>query len=464
MTRRSVIIIVCMLMGISFGTGCSTPTRMVSPPSPSATPAPDLTPSISVLRDMGFDEPNQNDSEALASAIGDITNAGPEGARALKEELAVMEQAGEEDVEFKLLAAYILWDIGELEEADTIADVWSSIPADQWVYELLFIPAFQAASTQDSRALPMLKVLTLDNQGKFFSERHYLSFEYPRTHEFLWGSYGSKGLPVLHELLQTSEDPIVLSSAIGLLTRAQYLPALPDIRKAVDNEATGVRNSAIVALGGFGHPDDYDLLIAGLDSTDTGELLRYVFSLAQFGDSRAAAHLIPLLESDEADLRQWVALGLGEYLTTPEGLLALRESAASSNDEDWADYCEALVQNVLDSAGLTWEEYEALPDSDQAEVTHAFLTSSITLKGGEESISRDEFLEMVAEWRETGHIALGNWDWVEVRHVLPVATADDIDLLLDAKSRFYLRLSDECLYDTAFVDEIVKFIGRGRYR
>jgi hypothetical protein len=86
------------------------------------------------------------------------------------------------------------------------------------------------------------------------------------------------------------------------------------------------------------------------------------------------------------------------------------------------------------------------------------------LKDGEESISRDEFLEMVAEWRETGHIALGNWDWVEVRHVLPVATADDIDLLLDAKSRFYLRLSDECLYDTAFVDEIVKFIGRGRYR
>lgn len=58
-------------------------------------------------------------------------------------------------------------------------------------------------------------------------------------------------LPVLQELLKTFEDPAVLFSAIGLFTRAQYLPALPDIRKAGENEDPGARNSVIVAMGGI---------------------------------------------------------------------------------------------------------------------------------------------------------------------------------------------------------------------
>ncbi len=43
-------------------------------------------------------------------------------------------------------------------------------------------------------------------------------------------------------------------------------------------------------------------------------------------------------------------------------------------------------------------------------------------------------------------------------------TDEDIDLLLAARASFYGRLSDECLYDVRRIDDVVKRLGRSRYK
>ena len=124
---------------------------------------------------------------------------------------------------------------------------------------------------------------------------------------------GPKGLPVLHEVLKTSTESIPVNTAINILSLAQYLPSLPQIRAAVDNEDAEVRQAAIAALGRFGHPDDYETLVAGLAAKDPDELASYVGALGTFGDIRAVPQLVPLLAHKEASVRKAVISEVGQF-------------------------------------------------------------------------------------------------------------------------------------------------------
>jgi len=440
----------------------STPTDIPPTSTPIPVDSDVLAESIFTLRGLDYENIDDEQSAAINEAIQTLIDAGSEGARMLKEEITAIDEAGEIDVFFKLIAAWGLWDIGGADEADTIAGIWLSIPPEDWIYRSLFLPGIQAASTQDPRVLPMLKVLLSDKDGVYYSL--HMPIEFPLTHEFVWGAYGSKAMPVLHEMLKTSENPVVLESAITQLASAQYLPALPEIRELTNSEDWEIQDAAIYALGEFAHPDDFDLLVSGLLATSNPlDQFVYTYALVEFGDLRAVSYLIPLLDSFDERLRTEAAWGLGHYLASPEGLNALMETAESSDDQQWADGCESLVDNVLESAGVTWEEYQALPKSEQEMITENFRYSANKLEEGEQPITHDEFLAAIAEWQESGYLGFEFGDEIDVRHILPIAEPEDIDLLLDAKAVFYLRISDECLYDARFVDELIKWIGRSRY-
>jgi hypothetical protein len=71
---------------------------------------------------------------------------------------------------------------------------------------------------------------------------------------------------------------------------------------------------------------------------------------------------------------------------------------------------------------------------------------------------------MAAEWKANQRITGGTYEWVEDRPVLAVSTPAEIPLLLDVIAACYLRLSDECLYEVQMLREIVKRVGRARYR
>ncbi|MEW6420073.1 MAG: DUF3857 domain-containing protein [Nitrospirota bacterium] len=70
----------------------------------------------------------------------------------------------------------------------------------------------------------------------------------PLTHEFIWGVFGPKGVPVVAEILETSNDPVETFSAVHLLTDAQYMKALPTIRKLTTHNNYYVRGLAIMFL------------------------------------------------------------------------------------------------------------------------------------------------------------------------------------------------------------------------
>jgi hypothetical protein len=73
-------------------------------------------------------------------------------------------------------------------------------------------------------------------------------------------------------------------------------------------------------------------------------------------------------------------------------------------------------------------------------------------------------LKEATGWKANQRIAGGTYEWVEDRHVLAVCTPAEIPLLMDVMAACYFRLSDECLYEVQMLQEIVKRIGRSRYR
>ncbi len=433
---------------------------------PQATFAPELDRAVAALRHLDVANLDEAQTAAMNAADETLKRAGPQGARRLKQELAALQQSGEQDVAFQLEAAWLLWEIGNLDEVDNVVMIWRSVPTDQWIYRALFMPGMEAAATQDPRALPMLLTLLADRQGSAYISQHDLTLDYPRTHEFLWGAYGSQGLPALFDVLLRSTNPVAIESAIYRLASAQYLPALDEIRLDVDHPDAGVRAAAVYALGEFGHPDDYQTLINGLTAADTPpeDLYTYAFALNEFGDVRAVPYLIPLLQTSDEDLRMEVAYGLGDFLATPEGLAALRQVADQASDPQWKEFYQYAAQQALNDSGLTWTAFQTLSPDEQRQVTEQHRLAEITLKPDEKPLTHDQLLDMVSEWRKTGQLSSEKWGWVQVRHVLPAATADDIDLLLDGKALFYLRLSDEAIADAAVVDNMIQWIGRSRYR
>jgi hypothetical protein len=454
--------------------------RPTAAPSSAATPegAPtpvsdaDLEAAIAELRNADFSqltaEQAQAKGEKLDAALAIIIAADERGAARLKRELQALEESGEEDVVFQVLAGAGLWAAGRLEEVETIVGIWRALPPDQWekYYWVTFMTALEMAQTQDPRAIPALTLLTADDYDLGPGP-----LEYPMTHEYLWGAYGPKGLPALHEILRTAKDKTSIESAIRILSRAQYLPSLPDIRAAVANEDAAVRKAAIAALGRFGHPDDYAALAAGLATKEPGELASYVSALSQFGNIRAVPQLAPLLQHQDASVRDAVIVALGNTLITPEGLKALHEYAAQTKDEDEKANCEYYVEDALGEGGMNWATFAAAAPAEQKRIAAAARSAEYTLMEGERALTREEFLEMVEQWNKNGNTFIidasqGNVEYndAEIRHILPAATADDIDLLLDARAAFYGRLSDEALYDIRDVETLVRALGRSRYR
>ena len=353
-----------------------------APPGPVEISAEDLEEAIAKLRDVDFskltDEQQKTKNTEIDEALTAITSADERGAGRLKQEIEALSKVQQHDVFFELLASWGLWDIGGLDEAEAIARISRGIPVDQRneYYDSFFSLAVRAARTQDPRALPLLELLLADDQG------HISMLEYPLTHEFLWGNFGPKGLPVLHEILKTSKENIPIESAIRLLSRSQYLPGLPEIRAAVASEAPRVRHAAVAALGRFGHPDDYETLAAGLAAGDADDLVSYASALGPFGDIRAVPQLVPLLSHKDDSVRDAAISTLGSYLITPEGLQALHDHAAQFTDGDEKSYCEYYVKNALEDSGLTWEAFAAKSPAEQEEIADESAQRRVHAEGG----------------------------------------------------------------------------------
>jgi hypothetical protein len=286
-----------------------------------------LDEAVAVLRHIDPDKAlSEEESKARFKEIEDawdtIIAAEKKGIERLKTELAKIEKAKEKDEFFKVSAAGLLWAIGKLDQAAEVAKIWDSLESLTVNYSYVFYPALQAARTQDKKALPMLKAILRDKDGAVYLDSLKSNIDWPMTHEFVWGAFGPDGLPVLLDILKNSKDPVALQTAMMLLSDFQHLDALEPIRKLAKEGKGEVQLTAVRCLGVFGHPDDFEFLLKGLDSKDTKVLWNYTWALYEYEDARAVPKLIPLLKSKDAKLRKEVAPTL-VHLLTAESIEAL---------------------------------------------------------------------------------------------------------------------------------------------
>lgn len=430
---------------------------------------PKLEKAVASLRGIAPETLNDAQREAKAEEIegawAALSAAGPAGRARLKRELRQLAKRKERDDFFKLNASALLWQLGRLEEAPAIAELWDTTPLTV-SYNYAFYTAMEAARTQDERALPMLLAFLRDKDGVTFFPRHAMEVRFPLTHEFVWGAFGPKGLPALARVLETSQHPTELNSAMRLLGRAQHLDSLPRVRRLAAEAPREVRLSAVGALGLFGHPQDYEFLLSGLRSGDPEQALLHAFALYEFGDLRAVPHLIPLLKSDH-ELVRMEAISALRHLTTPESVEALRDFSEATKDAREKQRVKRILDLLSERMKTTWRDYALKSPEAKRALVAAYrrdFEEGHRLGEGERPLSRAEFLAAGARWKEKGRLEKADGGKVEAGHILSAATVADIPLLLEVKSRLYLRLSDECLYETRRIDEAVKHLGRGRYR
>jgi hypothetical protein len=425
---------------------------------------PELDKAVAVLRKIAWkdwsDEQKETKAKEIDAAWKTLSSAGEKGAARLKQEIEKIDTEKEKDDFFKLNAAVVLWEIGKVSEAEYIAKVWESADlSSQYTY--VFFTAFDAARTQDPKVLPMLRVVSRDDKGAVFIGAHAMNVGWPLSHEFIWGVYGNGALPILAEALEGSTNEIELKTAMKLLGNAQYLPALPRIRQLAVSERPEVRRIAIQTIGAFGHPDDYDRLLAGIRaSRDPKELFAYAFALYEFEDERAVPHLIPMLGVADESLQVEASLAL-LHLLTPDSYAAVRNFVPTIKNLEVKKFLERSL--TLRSDKLP-KNFDTLGRTDQAKLLSDLRNSKYVLKPGEQPISNAKLIEALKTWKEKGRIYDSGFDWIGERGVIASATPNEIGQILATISSFYKRLSDECLYEVRDLQTAVKYIGRSRYR
>jgi hypothetical protein len=448
-----------------------------------------LDQAIARLRHINQSKMTDKQKEQMADDIDQawkvIEKAGKPAIARLKQEVAQLDARKEKDDFFKLNVSAVLWNGGKLDEAEAIAAIWNSTPLTAQ-YNYVFYSAFEAARTQDPRALPMLRAVLRDKDGVSYVPQHAMDVRWPLSHEFIWGAYGSKGLPVLASVLSDSGFSVEQESSMVLLSEAQYLPALPRIRALARSPIASVRQTAIRCLGLYGHPEDFEFLISGLRLVNEEERFHYVYALYEYEDTRAVPHLIPMLKTENEFLRREVIATLAHLLS-------------NSAIEALSDYCKdsepmtaqrgecSQVDSLFDEVGVKLANYAKLSPAERQSFVADLrrkIEAQWQLQKDDKTLTHIDLIAALDEWKrnhrafrgdsvqfsqepgkeKTFVASINRFGWVEPRHILAVATDEDLGAIADVKAAVLGRLSDECLYETRKLDETVRRIGRQRYR
>ena len=157
------------------------------------------------------------------------------------------------------------------------------------------------------------------------------------------------------------------------------------------------------------------------------------------------------------------------HLPTIEGLKEAIRQRNNSQDEEEKNILTKLVSNFFKELEISEEDYLKKSESEQKELLagwYARSNSSYQLGKGDRQATREEFLKAIKYWEKEGRIERyeGEYSWLGIKQMIGVARPEDLQLLLELKSYLYPRLSDECLSEIREVDEVIRYIGRSRYR
>ena len=125
------------------------------------------------------------------------------------------------------------------------------------------------------------------------------------------------------------------------------------------------------------------------------------------------------------------------------------------------------MQYLLDNCQETPAGFLKKNEAEQRDTIQKMIQiqrSKYTLRPEDRRLTHEEMQKAAADWVKRGRITGGEYDWVESRHVLAAASDKDLELLLDVRAHVMQRISDECLYEVSILDDLIKRLGRSRYR
>ncbi len=363
-----------------------------------------------------------------ASARETLLEAGTDGALALKEALRALDAEEKEDDGFKMAASLLLWEIGGVEEAQAIGEIWDTIPLTIDFGDV-FWSTLAAAKTSNPDALPMLEASLKSRNGAVFIPKASMRIAWPLTSEILWGTYGPDGHAVLGKILKTSQNTTAIAAAIRILSKAGHLEALPEMRHLAKTGLGRIKLEALMALGRYGHPDDFEILISELSSDRPDYITTAIDALKEYGDLRATEYLIPLTVSDQPVVRSSALSGMF-YLLTPDALAAAHTCRKRDKDPNRKQQCRGFVDAALKELDLTWPHYAAKKPED----------------------------------KKTLVLQIHNKRQADYQHQPGDDPPEGMDALLKARAALYARVSMKSFEDVDTFNERIKHLSRRRYR
>jgi len=419
--------------------------------------------AIRDLRILAKADPSRPQSEEEMRRFGNacqaVKAAGQKGVERLEAELSATGHEPEDEV-FRVSLSALLYDIAGPDKAPQVAAAWSTIDRFSRA-EMTYFVAFQAAGSQDPRVTPMLKACVADEKGSVIDPIHGVILAWPRTAEALWGACGLPCESELRRMFLESEEPVETASAAAALAKSMYPDLMPRYRFLAEGGHRPAQLQSILALGWYGHPDDFDFLVAGLGSKEPDVLFTYIYALVEFGDIRATRQIMRLVSHHDRNVRGEAAAAC-MLLPTARSVEKVIQSLGTKKAPEIPGLKER-VDALMTQMGTDVKAFLALPDADREKLVRRAIEAAeapFRLKEDEKALGRERVMRDLEDCLASGKVS----GWIDPKQFLAVATPDDIPLLLKLRAQAYQRFSSRAFDDVALVDQMIRRLGRSRYR
>jgi hypothetical protein len=261
---------------------------------------------------------------------------------------------------------------------------------------------------------------------------------------------------------EVPRDPSVAMSMLYLSQVMACADKVASVRRWAHDADGDVQRHAMLSLSELGSPTDRDWLVSRAASPDAKARFQAAYALYEFGDPATTPALRKLLADPDEEVRMEAISGIFHLIDAAgaKALVARRRDPKASKAE--VERIDAMLDKIADGADLA--PLKAGDERAWASVISAYWRKRdgyFALQPGDRALSRPDLLRALEQWDRSGRLGADDWtSFIESRHVLSVATPDDIPKLISVRGRLLGRHSDEALEEVQTVDRIVKVLRR----
>ena len=384
----------------------------------------------------------------------------------LKNQVKIVLESNKNDYVFLQEAASLIWQIAGESEVDFIFFIWKKIPYEEQSNGIYFT-AIEMAKKRNEKYLPLIKFLSGNEKGSYFTKNNGIHIRWPITIKILWSFYGYESMPELMKILESPLEPNeVKKSSILILTQAQYLPALPLIRSYATNTNNILKESAICSLGIFGHPQDFDLLIKDFENSENEELWARAFALFEYEDLRAVPYLIKKLNTNNAAARLEVLAALS-HLYSKESITSIIEYCKNPKNKREEKFCFYYSINFEKDTNTKLDLFSKLNEKEKDDIVFGLIerkNSRYKISTNNQNFTRDDFFKLKTYWEKNEKFLPAGYENIKIGDLINILSDKDIPILYNTISKNYDNLKEESFADIETLEKLIKYISRKRYR